>query len=119
MKDKRGNMKEKEILKLIEKSKKDYDKNVQRAELLARNEIFLTELRKINKYISKEFRCLLRQLLLLNRRPRKLLSTDSNSQKHGKPPKKDCHCRENFPKDELFFNQPGLHRRCPYFIPEF
>ena len=45
----------KEILTLIEKSKKDYDKNVQRAELLARNEIFLTELKKINKYISKEF----------------------------------------------------------------
>lgn len=28
---------------------------------------------------------------------------------HGKPPKKDCHCREDFLKAELFFYQPGLH----------
>jgi len=41
-----------EALKIREKI---FNKAAQRAELLARNEIFLTELRKINKYLSKEF----------------------------------------------------------------
>jgi hypothetical protein len=41
-----------EALKIREKI---FNKDAQRAELLARNEIFLTELKEINKYLSKEF----------------------------------------------------------------
>ena len=66
-----------------------------------------------------DFGCLLRQLLLQNRNPSKLLYLDPSSQKYGKPPKNYLQCREDFPKAELFFDQSGLHRRCPYFIPEF
>jgi len=64
-------------------------------------------------------RCLLRQLLLLSRNPRKLLYSDPSSQKHEKPPKNYLQCREDIPKAELFFDQPSLHCRCPYFLPEF
>jgi hypothetical protein len=64
-------------------------------------------------------RCLFRQLLLLSRSPRQPLYSNQSSQKHGKPPREDHHCCEDFPKAELSFNQSGLHRRCPYFIPEF
>jgi len=63
--------------------------------------------------------CLLRQLLLLSRNPHKLLYSDPSSQKHEKPPKNYLQCREDFPKAELFFDQPSLHCRCPYFLPEF
>lgn len=45
----------KNISEIIKRRKIIFNKDAQRAELLARNEIFQTELRKINKYISKEF----------------------------------------------------------------
>ena len=46
---------DKEILKLIEKSKKDYEKNSQRTELLKRNQKFFKELKKISQRLRKEF----------------------------------------------------------------
>lgn len=46
---------EKEILKLIEKSIKDYDKKSQRAELLERNEKFREELKEISIKLGKQF----------------------------------------------------------------
>jgi hypothetical protein len=55
MKYGRGNMKEEEIKKLIENSKKDYDKKTQRAALLKRNKNFLNELGGIKKRLGNEF----------------------------------------------------------------
>lgn len=46
---------DKEVLKLIEKSKKELDKKSQRVELLKRNEMFLNELNGIFKRFGKEF----------------------------------------------------------------
>jgi len=46
---------DKEILKRIEESKKDYDKNAQRAELLKRNKTFLNELEGIKKRLGNKF----------------------------------------------------------------
>jgi len=44
-----------EILKLIEKSKKDFDKNSQRAELLARNKSFKKESEAISSRLGEDF----------------------------------------------------------------
>ena len=54
MKELRGAMK-KEIEKVLKKCEKDFDGSSQRAELLARNKVFLKELIKMKKYINKDF----------------------------------------------------------------
>jgi len=46
---------EKEILNLIKKSKKNYDRPSKRAELLKRNKKFIEELREIYSQIGKQF----------------------------------------------------------------
>lgn len=44
-----------EILKILEQSKKDYDKKSQRAELLKKNKIFLEELKKVKNQLCDNF----------------------------------------------------------------